>query len=163
MIVKINRPVAALDSTKPPPSIGGACGSRELGTERATSAAPSAATGAIAKKMLDHENSCSSHPPTIGPSAIATPAVAPHSPIARARSLRSVKMLAINDSVAGNTIAAPSPIAQRARISWPALAARPPRIALMPNTASPARSIPLRPKRSLRLPDISRRAANTRL
>ena len=63
--------------------------------------------------MLDHEKRSSSQPPTIGPSAIAIPAVAPHRPIARARSARSVKTLEISESVAGNTIAAPRPMKQR--------------------------------------------------
>ena len=49
-------------------------GSREVGTLQATSAAPTAATGAIAKKMLVQLNCSSSQPPTIGPSAIAMPA-----------------------------------------------------------------------------------------
>ena len=60
---------------------------RARSARRARRAArPSAATGVIAKKMLDHEKRSSSQPPTIGPSAIAIPAVAPHRPIARARS-----------------------------------------------------------------------------
>jgi hypothetical protein len=59
-----------------------ASGSREVGTLHATSAAPTAATGAIAKKMLVQLNCSSSQPPTIGPSAIAMPAVAPQRPIA---------------------------------------------------------------------------------
>src|ERR1700686_4063356 len=64
--------MAAVESTKPGRSRRGASGSREVGTERATSSAPSAATGVIAKKMLVQEKCWSSHPPTIGPSAPAT-------------------------------------------------------------------------------------------
>ena len=134
-----------------------------MGTKRATSRPPTSATGAIAKKMLDHEKRPSSQPPKIGPSAIATPAVAPHRPIARARSLRSVKTLLINDSVAGNTSAAPSPIAQRAAISSPELEAKPPTRLAEPNSARPASRVPLRPTRSDRLPAASRNEANTRL
>ncbi len=163
MIVKISSAIAAVESAKPPPSMRGACGSREVGTLTATSPAPNTATGAITKKMLDHEEISISQPPTIGPSAIATPVVAPHSPIARARSERPVKMFEISDSVAGNTIAAPRPMKQRATISWPAVAVRPPATLASPNTARPASSMPLRPKRSLRLPHTSSSAANTRL
>ena len=130
---------------------------------RATSTAASAATGVIAKKMLDHEKRSSSQPPTIGPSAIAMPAVAPQSPIARARSPRSTKMFEISDSVAGKTIAAPSPITQRAAISPPELVISPPAPLARPNTARPASSMPLRPKRSDSEPATSRNAANTRL
>ena len=163
MIVKINSAIAAVDSAKPPRSVFGACGSRDVGTLYATIAAPSAATGAIAKKMLDHEKPSSSQPPTIGPSATATPAVAPHNPIACARSARPVKMFEISDSVAGNTIAAPKPMKQRATISCPGVAVSPPAMLATPSTARPASSIPLRPTRSLRLPDTSSSAANTRL
>jgi hypothetical protein len=113
--------------------------------------------------MLDHEEASSSQPPTIGPSAIATPVLAPHRPIARARSERPVKMLEISDSVAGNTIAAPRPMKQRATISWLAVAVRPPATLARPNTARPVSSMPLRPTRSLRLPLTSSSAANTRL
>ena len=114
--------------------------------------------------MLAQEKRPSSQPPTIGPSAIATPAVAPHRPIARARSARPVKMLEISDSVEGNTIAAPRPItAARGDQLRPSWSARPPRALAEPNTARPASSMPLRPKRSDRLPAASRSAAKTRL
>ena len=113
--------------------------------------------------MLAHVKRPSSHPPTIGPSAIAIPAVAPQRPIARARSARSVKMFEISDSVAGKTIAAPRPMKQRATISWAESTASPPAALEAPNSPSPASSMPLRPRRSDRLPAASRKAANTRL
>ena len=163
MIVKISSAIAAVDSRNPGTSGFGARGSRDVGTLAATRAPPSAATGTIAKKMLVHEKRCSSQPPTIGPSAIAIPAVAPHSPIARARSARSVKTLEINDSVAGNTIAAPRPMKQRATISCPGVAANPPTRLASPKTARPDSSIPLRPTRSEMLPAASSSAAKTRL
>jgi len=163
MIVYTSRPIAAVESANPPLSARGASGSREVGTYLATSNPPAAATGAIAKKMLVQSNASSSQPPKIGPSAIAAPVVAPHRPIARARSRRSVNTLEISDSVAGNTIAAPRPITHRATINCPGLDVSPPATLAKPNTASPPSSIPLRPNRSLRLPAASREAANTRL
>ncbi len=126
-------------------------------------AAATAATGASAKKMLDHEKRPSSQPPAIGPSAIAMPAVAPHNPIARARSVRSVKTLEISERVDGNTIAAPRPMKHLAAISCPDVSASPPRTLARPNTARPASSMPLRPRRSDRLPAARSSAANTRL
>ena len=57
---------------------------------------------------------------------MATPATAPHSPMARARSLLSVKTLEISDSVAGKVIAAPSPITDRAAMSCAGLVVKPP-------------------------------------
>jgi len=119
--------------------------------------------GAIAKKMLRQSETSSSQPPTIGPSAMAAPVIAPHRPIARARSPRSVNTFAISDSVDGNTIAEPTPITARAAISWPGLSIRPPARLATPNTARPASSISLRPNRSDRLPAASTDAANSRL
>ena len=94
---------------------------------------------------------------------MATPAIAPHKPMARARSLLSVKTLEISDSVAGNVIAAPSPITDRAAMSCAGLDVKPPARLAVPNTASPASSMPLRPNRSDRLPKVSSSAAKTRL
>ena len=113
--------------------------------------------------MLLHEKCWSSHPPTIGPVATATPMVAPHSPIACARCLRSVNTLVISDKVGGKTMAAPRPMNARAGTSAPTLDVSPPATLAVPKMASPANSQPLRPNRSDRLPAVSRRAANTRL
>ena len=91
----------------------------------------------MATKMLPQLKCSSSQPPTIGPSAIATPALAPHKPMARARSARPVKTLEISESVAGKVIAAPSPITARAAISCPGLVVKPPATLAVPNTARP--------------------------
>ena len=122
-----------------------------------------AAMGVIVKKMLFQEKCSNSHPPTIGPRAMATPVVAPHSPMALARSPRSVKVLEIRDSVAGKIIAAPKPMTPRATINCSALVVNPPAALAKPNTTRPATSIPFRPSRSLRFPETRSRAANTRL
>src|SRR6266511_608193 len=71
-------------ATSPLQSTGGVLGSREGGTTPATRMAIPAATGAMNRKTLPHQNRSRSQPPTIGPSAIPTPVVAPHIPIARA-------------------------------------------------------------------------------
>ena len=155
--------IAAVESSNPGRSIRGARGSREVGTLAATRAAPAAATGAIAMKMLCQAKCSSSQPPAIGPSAMAAPAEAPHSPIARARSPRSVNTLEISDSVEGKIIAAPSPMKQRATISCPALEVSPPARLEVPKTPSPTSRKPLRPSRSDRLPAARISAANTRL
>ena len=72
---------------------------------------------AMKTKMLPHQKRSKSHPPTIGPMAMPTPVVAPHSPMALARSPRSVKTLTSNESVDGNMSAAPSPMTARAAMS----------------------------------------------
>ena len=60
-----------------------------------------------------------SAPPAIGPSAIARPVTAPHSPIARARSRRSVNTFVMIDNVVGKMIAAPTPMSARVAIRGP--------------------------------------------
>ena len=163
MIVKTTSAIIADDSTRPGTSGRAASGLIEAGTAKATPAAASAATGAMAMKMLPQEKFCSSQPPTIGPRAMATPAIAPHRPIARARSFRSVKTLVSSESVAGNVMAAPRPITALAAMSSGALVVKPPARLAAPMTASPASSMPLRPNRSDRLPKVSSSAAKTRL
>jgi hypothetical protein len=163
MIVKTSRAMAPVDSTRPATSTGAAAGSFAAGTVMATRMPAAAATGPIATKMAPQLKCSRSQPPAIGPSAIATPALAPHKPMARARSVRSVKTLEISERVAGKVMAAPSPITARAAISCPGLVVKPPARLAVPNTASPASSIPLRPKRSDRLPKVSSSAAKTRL
>src|SRR5439155_458364 len=113
--------------------------------------------------MLRQSKASSTPPPTIGPRAIAAPVLAPHRPIASARSRRSVTTCVSSDSVAGNTIAAPTPITARAAISWPGLPVNPPARLARPKTARPASSMPLRPNRSERLPKASTDPANKRL
>src|SRR4051795_7032184 len=113
--------------------------------------------------MLRQSKASSSHPPTIGPSAIAAPVLAPHRPIASARSRRSVNTCVSSDSVAGKTIAAPTPMTARAAISWPGLLVNPPARLARPKTARPTSSMPLRPNLSERLPKASTDAANSRL
>jgi hypothetical protein len=117
--------MAPVESRRPGRSTGGASGSREVGTAKATSSAATAANGTSAKKTLDQEKRSSSQPPMIGPTAIPTPVLAPQSPIARARSLRSVNTLVSNDWVAGKISAAP-PITARAAISAPGRFPTPP-------------------------------------
>ena len=163
MMVNTSSPMVAADSTRPGRSAAAASGFFEPGTLAMTSTMARAATGAMAMKMLVQLKCSSSQPPTMGPSAIATPAMAPHRPMARARSLRSVKTLEISERVAGKVMAAPSPIRARAAISWAGLVVNPPARLAAPNTVSPASSIPLRPNRSDRLPKVSSSAAKVRL
>ncbi len=163
MIVYSSRPIVADDSANPARSVRGARGSREVGTYPATSAPASSAIGAIAKKMLRQSEASISQPPTIGPSAIAAPVIAPHSPMASARSPRSVNTLVRSERVEGKAIAAPTPITARAAISSPGVCISPPTTLATPNTDRPASSIPLRPNRSDRLPAARTEPANSRL
>src|SRR5882762_213449 len=88
MTVKTSSAIVADDSTRPGTSGRAASGLLDVGTATATPAMATAATGAIAKKMLPQLKCASSQPPTIGPIAMATPATAPHRPIARSEERR---------------------------------------------------------------------------
>ena len=134
-----------------------------MGRTSAARTTAAAAIGAITMKMLTQVKCSSSQPPTIGPIAMATPPIAPHRPMARARSLRSVKTLEMSDSVAGNVIAAPRPITARAAMSSVAVFVNPPARDAAPTTVRPASSMPLRPNRSDSAPNVSSSEANTRL
>ena len=153
----------AIDSANPRQSSGGVFGSRDVRTERATRAAITPATRAINTNTLPHQNRPKSHPPTIGPMAIPTPVVAPHNPMAWARSLRSVNTFTSNERVDGNMSAAPSPITAREPMSSPVVPDAAPARLPAAKTASPMSSVPFRPNRSLRLPAAKIRAAKTRL
>src|ERR1700729_411028 len=163
MMVKTSSAMVADERTRPGMSGAGAFSSFEVGMTSAARMIAAAATGAMAMKMLAQLKCSSSQPPTSGPMAMATPAIAPHRPMARPRSLLSVKTLEISDSVAGKVMAAPSPITDLAAMSCAELVVKPPTRLAVPNTASPARSMPLRPNRSDRLPNVSSSAAKTRL
>ena len=99
----------------------------------------------MATKTLPHQKCSSSQPPLIGPRATPSPVIAPHSPMARARSPRSVNRLEMIDRVAGKISAAPTPITARTAISAPGLSTSPPTAVAHPNTASPTSRAPLRP------------------
>src|SRR5579875_1547953 len=163
IMVKTTDAMAAVDRANPGRSRRAIAGSLELGTLKATNRAPTAATGTMKTKMLIHENCPSRKPPTMGPTAMATPALAPHSPIDTARSRRSVNTLAMIDKVAGKIMAAPIPITARAAMSADGVVVTAPARLASPNTARPPSSIPLRPKRSDRLPEVRSNAAKTRL
>ena len=96
-------------------------------------------------KIEPHQKWSSRKPPTTGPSATPSPAVAAQMPIAVARSRSSVNTLTSSESVAGMMNAAPAPITARAAIS----ASTPPAYAAAaedaPNTARPASSVRWRP------------------
>ena len=89
-----------------------------------------------------------------------TAASAAQMPIALPRS-SPVKRLAMIESVAGMINAAPTPIAARTAITWSAESATSAKRLARPKTVTPACSASLRPKRSPRVPNTSRRPANT--
>jgi hypothetical protein len=145
MMVNTRVPIARVDRTSPTTSTGGVAGSREVGTNKAPPTKVTAATGAMATKTLPHQKCSSSQPPVTGPRATPRPVMAPHTPMARARSPRSVYRLEMIDRVDGKISAAPTPITARTAISAPAVSTNPPTAVAHPNTANPVSRAPLRP------------------
>ena len=116
---KMSTAIPAVDRAKPRQSIGRRTRIPRGRHRTATRAAIAPATMAMKTKMLPHQNRSRSHPPTIGPVAMPIPVVAPHSPMAMARSPRSVKTLTSSESVDGNMNAAPSPMTAREATARP--------------------------------------------
>ena len=125
-----------------------------VGTSRQASTKPKIPTGMLMKKIHSQPRPPTSSPPRIGPTRVATPAVAPHSAIARPRrSAGKIRvMIAI---VCGVIIAAPSPCTTRARISQPIVVVSPHPKDASVNTVSPRRYSRLGPNRSPSRPVIS--------
>ena len=71
--------------------------------------------------------------------------------------------LVMIDSVAGMINAPPMPMKARVAINWPDEAAMAEATEPSPNSRKPACRAPRRPKRSPRLPAVSRSPANTRV
>ena len=101
---------------------------------------PIAVSGTLIRKTEPHQKWSSSSPPTIGPTAMATPTAEAQMPMARGRS-RGSNTLVMMDSVCGMTAAPPRPIAARAQISWSGVCAYEDTSEDRPNRAMPMISI----------------------
>ena len=87
-----------------------------VGTRRAARNRPKMPTGTLMKKIHSQPNASTRTPPRIGPTSVATPAVAPHSAIALPRRAAG-KMRVMIAIVCGVIIEAPRPWTTRATIS----------------------------------------------
>jgi hypothetical protein len=135
--------------------------SREVGSRRRPATRVTMTTGTLIRNTACHEKCWRSQPPRTGPNPLLALATAAHTPIARARSRGSGKMVLMSDSVAGMISAAPMPIIARHTVSWSESWARPDSSEPTPNTARPAMRAPRRPNRSPRAPIVRSRPANT--
>jgi hypothetical protein len=108
-----------IESSTPAMSMRPGFGSFDSGTRVKTRITPAAAIGTLMRNTEPHQKCSSSRPPTIGPMATPRPTAPAQTPMARPRS-RGSKTLAMIDSVAGMTAAAPRPITARAQMSWSA-------------------------------------------
>ncbi|VWD64326.1 hypothetical protein BLA39750_07880 [Burkholderia lata] len=151
---------AAPNSRLPAASTRFACGSRDSSIATRAPAASSRQTGRFSRNTQRQPIHCVIAPPTSGAMAVAIPMHMPQIAHARARSRPSGKRFAITASAAVSSSAAPPPFTARAAISQPADGATPQPSDARKNSASPVKSIRLRPKRSASPPAGSRQAAN---
>ena len=142
------------DSAAPTGSSRDADSSRDVGSRSRPATMATITTGTLIRNTEPHQKCSSRNPPINGPNAAPAPAIAAHAPMARARSLGSVKMLVSNDRVAGMISAAPMPMNARVKINMVALSASADAADPTPNTTSPMLNAPRRPNRSPRLPAV---------
>jgi hypothetical protein len=108
------------------------------GTSRQASTRPTTPTGTLMKKIHSQPRASTSTPPRMGPTSVATPAVAPHRPIAWPR-LFGGKVRVMIAMVCGVIIEAPRPWKTRARISCEMSCVRPHHAEDSVKTVSPTR------------------------
>ena len=152
-----------MDISAPARSGRSAAGLFDSGTNRSPNARPSAAMGTLIRNTDPHQKRASSRPPTIGPSAMPSPVVAAHRPIARWRSFASRNMVVMMESVAGMSMAPPMPMLARAAISMSTEPENAAQIEPAAKATRPARKTLFRPIRSARLPLTRSRPAKTML
>ena len=150
-----------IDSPAPSGSSLGALGSFDSGTKKMPRTMAMIAIGTLIQNTEPHEKWFSSTPPSTGPRATPRPEKPAHTAIARPRSRGSRKTLVRIDRVEGMISAPPTPIRQRAAMSWLGVPDSADRIEPTAKIMMPSRSAFLRPKRSPRLPVVSSRPANT--
>ena len=155
-------PMPPMDSRTPTGSNRPAARSRLDGSKMAPATRAMTTMGMLTKKIEPQAKRSSRAPPVRGPIATASPDTADHTPMALALSVGWVNTLMRMASVAGNTRAAPTPMAAREAMSWAEVDDKPAITDVAANSTSPIWSMPLRPKRSPRLPPNSSRLANTR-
>ena len=106
-------------STWPTGSRRRGCGARDSGTNWAVRTIAAIPTGMLIQNTARQSIACTRRPPTNGPPAMLTPATPPHQPIARARSLGSVKTLVTIDIATGFSMLPPIACTMRKAISQP--------------------------------------------
>ena len=161
MIAQSRSPSPKIDRIAPTGSGWSASGFFDVGT---TTTAPTNAIttiGTLTKKMEPHQKLESNSPPAIGPMAMPSPMVPPHTPMARALSFGSRNTSLTIDREDGIVNAAPTPITDRNTIKTSTEPENAAPIEPPAKTASPMRKNRLRPNRSAKLPPTSNSPAKT--
>jgi hypothetical protein len=146
--------------TAPPASKPRSPGIRLSRTIGRVSASTSAPTGTLTKKIHSHPAYFVRIPPNNTPAAAPLPPIAPQMPSALFRSEPSSNVVVMIDSVAGETIAAPTPCTARAAMRTPIELARPQTSDAAEKTATPIMNSRRRPSRSAARPPSRRKPPN---
>ena len=117
MIPKVTPASSTIISPWPAGSNRRARGARDSGTNRAASTTTATATGTLSQKIDRQPTVSTRRPPSSGPSAIDRPITLPQTPIALARSARSVKTFVMIDMATGLSIEPPTAWTARNAIS----------------------------------------------
>ena len=118
-------------------------------------------TGTASRKIAPHQKTCSSAPPTSGPTAPPRGRLVDQTAMANVRCLSSRNILLISESVDGISVAPANPSTARAPISTPALVEYAAATEAVPKPAAPIISSRRRPMRSPRVPMVTRKPART--
>jgi hypothetical protein len=118
-------------------------------------------TGRLSQKIERQPIVCTSTPPTKGPAAMLRPATPAQTPMARARSRRSVKVLVMIDMATGLSIEPPTACTMRNAISRPTVGAMLHSSEPTLNSTRPTWNVRRLPSRSAVEPDSTSSAAST--
>lgn len=163
MMPYVSAPNRAITSTWPTGSGRRPLGARDSGTKRRVSSRAARPIGRLTQKIARQLTDCTSRPPTSGPSAMDMPTTAPQTPMARARSRASVKVLVMIDMATGLSIEPPIAWTMRKTTSRDRLGASEHSTEPMVNTTRPAMKTRLRPIRSAVDPASISSEARTRV
>src|SRR6478752_8329752 len=163
MMANSRAPRPTIDNPAPSGSSLGAVGSFDSGTKKMPRTMATTAIGRFTQNTELHEKWASRMPPITGPMATPRPENPAQMAMARPRSRGSRNTLVRIDRVDGMISAPPTPIRQRAAMSWLGVLDSADSTEPAAKMMMPVRNASLRPKRSPRLPVVSSRPANTRV
>ena len=113
-----------ITSTWPSGSIRRASAARDSGTNRPVRTSAARPIGTLTQKMPRQPTDVTRTPPSTGPKAMLIPITPPQTPMARARSARSVNVLVMMDIATGLSMDPPTACTIRNAISQPSDGAR---------------------------------------
>jgi hypothetical protein len=161
MIPNVTPDSSTIISSWPAGSNRRARGARDSGTNRPVSTTTATTTGTFSQKIDRQPTASTNAPPSSGPRAMDRPITPPHTPIAFARSARSVKTFVMIDMATGLSIEPPTACRARNVMSHPVVGARLHSSDPAPNRTRPVWNVRRLPIRSPVEPPSMSRLAST--